>query len=300
MGYLHIDNLYKNQDILMFRECYALEKIHGTSAHISFEIITTFELDNPEVHNIKVDIKYFNGGENRERFLALFNQTELAEKFTTLGIKNKMILYGEAYGGKQQGMSHTYGKDLKFIVFDVIIGESWLDVPRAEEIVKALGLEFVSYERVSTDLSSLAIQRDLYSVQAVRNGITEPKPREGVVLHPIIELRKNNGARIIAKHKGEAFQETAKPRKVVSPEELEVLTKADEIAKEWVTPMRLNHIIGKMQNPQMENMWEIINSMVEDVQREGKGEIVWSDLVKKAIGKETSALFREHLKAQLK
>jgi hypothetical protein len=30
MGYLHIDNLYKSQDILLFKRCYALEKIHGT------------------------------------------------------------------------------------------------------------------------------------------------------------------------------------------------------------------------------------------------------------------------------
>ena len=37
MGYAHIDNLYKEQTILMFRECYALEKIHGTSAHISWK-----------------------------------------------------------------------------------------------------------------------------------------------------------------------------------------------------------------------------------------------------------------------
>jgi hypothetical protein len=29
MGYLHIDNLYKNVDILLFKECYAMEKIHG-------------------------------------------------------------------------------------------------------------------------------------------------------------------------------------------------------------------------------------------------------------------------------
>lgn len=27
MGYLHIDNLYKNQTIRLFRECYALEKV---------------------------------------------------------------------------------------------------------------------------------------------------------------------------------------------------------------------------------------------------------------------------------
>ena len=35
MGYRHIDNLYKNQDILLFRECFALEKIHGTSANVA-------------------------------------------------------------------------------------------------------------------------------------------------------------------------------------------------------------------------------------------------------------------------
>ena len=36
MGYRHIDNLYKDQRILLFRECFALEKIHGTSAHVSW------------------------------------------------------------------------------------------------------------------------------------------------------------------------------------------------------------------------------------------------------------------------
>ena len=34
MGYRHIENLYKSQTILQFRECWALEKIHGTSAHV--------------------------------------------------------------------------------------------------------------------------------------------------------------------------------------------------------------------------------------------------------------------------
>ena len=37
MGYLHIPNLYKAQEILMFKRCYALEKIHGTSAHIAWD-----------------------------------------------------------------------------------------------------------------------------------------------------------------------------------------------------------------------------------------------------------------------
>lgn len=37
MSYMHIDNLYKSQTLLMFRECYALEKIHGTSAHVMWK-----------------------------------------------------------------------------------------------------------------------------------------------------------------------------------------------------------------------------------------------------------------------
>lgn len=29
MGFMHIDNLYRDKTILMFRECYAAEKLHG-------------------------------------------------------------------------------------------------------------------------------------------------------------------------------------------------------------------------------------------------------------------------------
>lgn len=36
MAYLHIENLYKARDIMLFRECYAMEKIHGTSAHVGW------------------------------------------------------------------------------------------------------------------------------------------------------------------------------------------------------------------------------------------------------------------------
>src|SRR3990167_11482310 len=36
MSYMHIENLYKAQDILAFKRCFALEKIHGTSAHVAW------------------------------------------------------------------------------------------------------------------------------------------------------------------------------------------------------------------------------------------------------------------------
>ncbi len=130
MGYLHIPNTYRaeGQHIFLFKECYALEKIHGTSAHISF---------NPTYN----DLHFSSGGESHARFVGLFDSTQLLAAFTQLGSTDVITVYGEAYGGKQQGMSDTYGKELKFVVFDIMIGDKWMDVPVAEEIAKKLNLE---------------------------------------------------------------------------------------------------------------------------------------------------------------
>ena len=131
MGYLHIENLYKPsaQKILMFKECYAMEKIHGTSAHVSWD---------------GEFIRFFSGGESNEKFKTLFDQNFLMNKLTELGYAiRKVTIYGEAYGGKCQGMSHTYGPNLKFIAFDVCVDENnWLNVPEAE-VCRELGIQIV-------------------------------------------------------------------------------------------------------------------------------------------------------------
>jgi hypothetical protein len=286
MGYMHIDNLYKNQEILMFKECYALEKIHGTSAHISW---------NKEEQKVG----FFSGGEKYENFIILFNQELLKEKFNELGF-SKAIVYGEAYGGKQQGMRDTYGDNLKFVVFDIKLGDKWLNVPKAHEFTLALGLEFVDYVRIPTDLEKIDFEKDKGSSQAIRNGMGSTKMREGIVLKPIIEVTKNNGGRIICKHKRDEFRETKKRRKVIDPVDLEVLRNADAIADEWVTLMRLSHILDKMKNPSVKDMREIIISMVEDIKREGNKEIVWNRAVVKAIGKTTAKLTIQYFKNKLK
>ena len=273
MGYLHIDNLYKNQDILLFRECYALEKIHGTSAHLSWK-------DGKVV--------YFSGGEKFFNFLALFNEAQLIENFTNLG-HSEITIFGECYAGSQQGQSWRYGKQLKFIAFDVQIGDSWLDVPAAENVVKHMGLEYVHYVKVSTDLEVLNAERDAPSVQAQRNGVEGSQPREGVVLRPLIELTSKNGSRIISKHKRDEERETAKPRAVVDPAKLEVLTKANEIADEWIVPTQLEHILQKMpaEDIRIEKTRDVIEAMIKDVLREAKGEIVANpDAIKQSVRKQ--------------
>ncbi len=279
MGYLHIDNLYKNTEILLFKECYALEKIHGTSAKVIWK---------------DKKIILFSGGEKYEKFAKLFNTEKLEKKFKEL-FECDVTIYGEAYGGKCQGMSATYGKELKFVVFDVKVDGNWLDVLNAEDVVKKIGLEFVSFTKIKTTLKEIDRQRDLPSIQSFKNGIGEEKLREGIVLRPLIELIKNNGNRIIVKHKGEKFSET-KTKREVNPEQLKILEDAKAIAEEWVTPMRLNHVLDKLGNPsEMENTREVIKAMIEDVTREAKGEIKESRQAIQFIGKKTAQLFKQKI-----
>ena len=279
MGYLHIENLYKNQMILSFKECYALEKIHGTSAHVGWKDGKVF---------------YFSGGASHGIFAELFDENELVAKFSNAG--PAFILYGEAYGGKMQGMSGTYGKELKFIVFDVRIGEYWLSVEKAHAFAGAMGFEFVDYVKIPTTLEAIDFERDKPSAQAVRNGTTEPKPREGIVLRPPFEVIVNNGDRIISKHKREDFKETKTDREVTDPDKLKILSDAEKIADEWVTEMRLTHVLDKLGNPtELEKVPKVISAMIEDVLREAAGEIVESKEAKRAIGRLTVELYKKRV-----
>lgn len=285
MGYMHIQNLYKSQEILLLKRCFALEKIHGTSANLLW--------DQDKLH-------FHSGGASYEQFKSLFDAEELTQKFTKSVVAQKTYVYGEAYGGKCQAMSDTYGKALKFIVFDVKINELWLSVPQAADFAKTLSLEFVHYNEVSTDLEEINRERDADSQQAIRNGMGTGKKREGVVLRPLIELRMNNDERLIVKHKGDEFRETATPRPVINPDKLAVLTEATRIAEEWVTPGRLQHIMGRGDIKVIpENTPQIIKLMLGDVLREGESEFVNTQEVRKAIGKETAKLWHQTCKNTL-
>lgn len=288
MGYLHIDNLYKNQTVLQLEELYALEKIHGTSAHIKFK---------------DGNLSFYSGGESHANFVRLFDEDFLKIALDSFGIAD-IIVNGEAYGGKCQGMSRTYGKNLKFIVFDVRFNGQWLPVPAAEQVTKMLKLEFVHYVKISTKLEDIDRERDADSVQAIRNGMGEGHKREGIVLRPIEELVDERGDRLIVKHKRAEFQETKTVREV-KPERQVVLAQADKIAEEWVTPMRLQHVLDqvavfkKMRDKtdtaklDITDTKFVIEFMIEDVKKEAKGEIIESREAIQSIGRRTAKLFKQ-------
>lgn len=278
-----MENLYRNQIILLFKEVYALEKIHGTSAHVGYR--------GGQLH-------FPPGGECAVDFAALFDFAALRELFAHKG-HNNVTIYGEAYGGVQQKQAWRYGDKLRFAVFEVRVGEQWLSVPQAEKFATDLGLEFVPYKRISTDLASLDAAMSEPSEQARRNGMGT-QPREGVVLRPLYEFTGPDGARIIAKHKRPEERETAHVRAIVDPALLTVLTDAGDIAFEWVTDTRLEHVLAKINAPDIRATKAVITAMVEDVYREGKGELVEGKEVEVAIGKRTAQLFHARLRNSLR
>lgn len=289
MGYAHIDNLYKNQEILMFKECYALEKVHGSSGHVKYKVN-----DNKLV--------IYAGGVSHELFVKNFDEEKLTNELKQYcfdhQISEDITFFGEAYGGKHQKMGETYGKELRFIVFDVNVDGKFLNVPIAEEVAKSFGLEFVEYELIPTDLNEINRCRDKPSELAIRRGMGDTKVREGVVLRPIIEVTKNNGERVCAKHKRDEFRETATPKIVDDPQKLEVLANAIAIAEEWVTVTRLQHVLDKIEESNRNHL-NVINAMIEDVYREAKGEIVESPETKKAISKKTAQIFSKYMKESI-
>lgn len=288
MGYRHISNLYKNQEILMFRECYAMEKIHGTSAHVKYKHSTG-------------NFTFFSGGAKHETFLACFDQDAIGHVFAANCEEHAvegLVVYGEAYGGKMQGMKATYGESLKFVAFEVQIENNyWMEVPQAERVATRLGFEFVHYDRIETTEEAINDVMMADSVQAVRNGMGAGHMREGVVLRPLIELihQGAGGGRVICKHKRPEFAERENTPKIKDPERLKVLEEAKAIADEWVTPMRLKHVLDAFDSPEMKDAKKIIAAMVEDVEREAEGEIVNSKPARVAIGKKTLKIFKQML-----
>ncbi len=288
MGYRKITNLYKRIDYLdLFRKAYVLEKIHGTSAHIHL---------SPE------GVRLFSGGAQHSLFDLLFDKNKLLEIYKAEDHFNgkDITLYGEAYGGSMQGMSETYGKELRFIVFDVLMDDHWVEVPYAESVAKQFGQEFVWYELVDNTLENLDRYKNQPSKLAEIRGCGTDKLSEGIVSKPVYECYDKHGGRHMVKHKHEKFGETKTPREVSGLKQV-ILDNARDIAEEWVTKMRLHHLLDKTVITGMEDMKLLISAMQEDIREESEGEIDWTAAkeILSAIAKKTVLLYKEYLNESL-
>lgn len=297
MGYRKIPNLYKPETakaILSLEFCYAMEKIHGTSANITL---------GPE------GLKLFSGGIQHERFKELLigrfgDLLELEAKinkamFLTEQLCIKATIYGELYGGKCQKMSDVYGP-LNFVAFEVQLfpaGEEpkWLNVPTANYFCAMANIPFVHWERGPATLEWLDAQRDKPSMQAKLNGMGV-KYGEGIVVRPTQESYRDKwGNRLLAKHKSEKYRECRTPRKP-DPEKMVRWEGAQKVAGEFVVPERLNHVLDALRVSGLEandvcHTGKVVKAMLDDIKVEEGDEIEWTPEVSKAIGAKTAKMF---------
>ena len=114
-----------------------------------------------------------------------------------------VCFYGEGYGaGIQKG--GKYRQDQNFTLFDVKIGDWWLQRKDVLDIASKLGIGIVP---------AFAGGSLIRMVGMAKNGFRSNWGdflAEGIVARPVIELKTRNGDRIITKIKHKDFQEEKK------------------------------------------------------------------------------------------
>jgi hypothetical protein len=110
------------------------------------------------------------------------------------------VLYGEGYGARIQKGGGNYRPDQDFVLFDVKVGEWWLQRPAVEEIAQKLAIDVVPIIGRGTLADAIAMTRAGFHSQ------WGEFVAEGIVARPAVELKARNGNRIITKIKHRDFQ----------------------------------------------------------------------------------------------
>jgi len=112
----------------------------------------------------------------------------------------QVCLYGEGYGAKIQKGGGNYIKDgVNFVLFDVKIGDSWLERENIEDIAKFFGLKVVPI------LGEGTLQEAIEMTRKGFNSTWGDFISEGIVARPKVELKDRRGNRIITKIKHRDF-----------------------------------------------------------------------------------------------
>lgn len=183
------------------------EKINGTNVRVMYYTRTHKLLGGYEEYNTALE---FGGKTDNAQIPAklvqylreTFTVEKMIESFgdASKQLDTRVCLYGEGYGaGIQNG--GNYSLDQKFILFDVKIGEWWLERANIEDIATKLGIDVVPVANTMQLLDAIEFVRhpeaSLFSSKAVM---------EGLVGTPVVPLFNRKGERIITKIKYKDFK----------------------------------------------------------------------------------------------
>jgi len=113
-----------------------------------------------------------------------------------------VCFYGEGYGNKIQKVGKLYKPDgVDFILFDVKVGDFWLQPDDVADVARHLGIQSVPIVRVGTLTEALNFVDGGFT-----SSLATSVPAEGLVLRPLVRLTNNQGQRIITKIKHRDFE----------------------------------------------------------------------------------------------
>ncbi len=130
-----------------------------------------------------------------EKFLSEEMLETLDEKFP-----GGAILYGEGFGAGIQKGGGNYQNHQSFILFDVRVGEWWLNWENVIDVANTLQLPYVPVVGFHTLHEG---------IELLKNGVEShfgPFPAEGVVAIPHVPLFNRKGERVITKIKTRDFE----------------------------------------------------------------------------------------------
>jgi len=110
-----------------------------------------------------------------------------------------VCLYGEGYGAKIQKGGGNYRQDQDFVLFDVKIGDWWLQREDVHQIAIELGIDVVPI------IGSGTLPEMVDIVSRGFNSTWGDFVAEGIVARPKVELKTRGGNRIITKIKHKDF-----------------------------------------------------------------------------------------------
>jgi len=169
--------------------------------------VFTEKVDGTNIRVMLQDGKITFGGKTDSAQIPAQLVERLNDRFLPIATKIKMqevfgcdaCLYGEGYGAKIQKGGGNYRQDQDFVLFDVKVGEFWLQRSDVEDVAQKLGIDVVPIIGEGTLHDAIT---------AAKEGIISTWGNfqaEGIVARPKTELKTRSGLRIITKIKCRDF-----------------------------------------------------------------------------------------------
>lgn len=139
--------------------------------------------------------------------IELVQATEFEAWAARLDLGTKVVFYGEGYGAGIQGAGKTYRSDPGFVLFDVKVGDWWLQFPNVIDVALVLGWDVVPIVAPWSLEEAVAMMRAMAAGTVEKFASQWPGAvPEGIVGQPIVPLWNRKGERIITKLKFRDFR----------------------------------------------------------------------------------------------